>query len=356
MSTSRVRRVARFAAALVLAASSARADHDLPCRALPTSAQRPVQVSCNPRQKCLDAISISGPARSAAEQGCRALPTGGTCPGTETFNPQDECIRKLPKPPDVRIDSVAGSAFADGDSVKNIRPDQYLVVRGKNVGMVGNHLKGDQSDFTISRRSAALAGCDAPGCVVLDVKGTARWADICEESRRRRTFTITEAWNHNSARGSFAIAGNDITPRPPQLPGPQPSATVPYVQIGTWKRGTFGNIVADGFERNAITVKKPMSGQTKITLRTSHDLVRADFHYATLDASGNVVISAPQGQRYENVTRGSDVHTFFFNMWVQSPQHPCDPQPEGTLQLVIETENGLSRDKAMGTYWIPPRG
>ena len=343
-------------ALLLLAAGSALADHDLPCRALPTSAQRPAQVSCSPRQKCLDGVSGSGPARATAEQACRALPTNGTCPGSETFNPRDECTRKLPKPPDVRIDSVVGSAYSSGDAIKNIRTDQYIVVRGKNVWTLGAHLKGDQGDFTISRRTAALAGCDDPGCVVLDVKANARWADICGEPKKARTFTITEAWNHNSARGSFKIAPNDIPVRPPQPPSPQPSATVPYLQIGAWKRGTFGGIVAYGFERNVISVKRPKSGETKIIIRTGHDLVRVDFRYATLDASGHVSIQTPQGTRFENATPGSDVHTFLFNMWVQPPHLPCDPQPEGTLQLVVETETGPSHDKATAAYSVPPRG
>ncbi len=71
----------------LLAAPAAWAHHEKACSHLPTSGQHPGQVSCNPRQTCLD-----GPAAAMAQATCGWMSTSATRDRMVSCNPRQTCL------------------------------------------------------------------------------------------------------------------------------------------------------------------------------------------------------------------------------------------------------------------------
>ena len=333
------------ATAWLTGVAPAGATHDGACNAMPTSAQRPGQVSCNPRQDCINKIpgNVHGPTRSAAEQTCNRLPDQGSCPGMVSFNPRQECLAKLPQPPALKVDGVEGSGYASDNAVKNIRSDQWLVVRGRNVGLQGNRVSGQQGDFTVKRGSRP--GCSGNDCLAIEVQANAKWLDICEQARAQRSFVITELTGHNWARGEFRIGPYDLHPRPPKLGDPQTTDLIRAIVLYP--------IEATESDRNLVVVKVPPAGEElMVEIKPANTGVRPDPHWFAVTAS--TVRTGTMSRPLAGAPPGSTV-ALDFKLVVSWHGRPCDERSEGIVDVNVTAHSGKVQEKATGQVWIRPR-
>ncbi len=340
---------ALVAGLVVLGVPAARAGHDAACNAMPTSGQRPGNVSCNPRQKCVNDIpgNVQGPARTAAVNTCNALPTSGQCPGTVSFNPRQECLAKLPQPPSLKVDDVDGTAYASGNEVRNIRSDQWLVVKGRNVGLPGNRVSAGQGDFTLKR--GTRPGCSGDDCLALEVHANAKWADICDPAKGKRTFTITEATGHNSAAGEFRIVHNDLSPRPPKLPDPRTTDLVRRIIL-------YPIEVVDS-DRNYVVVKVPQPGQEMmIAIKPADSRIGADPSWFAITAT-SIREGASQGVKSRPLlgSKPGETVAVEFKLHVFWHGQPCDPKPEGAIDVKVTARLPNAEETASGQVWVRPR-
>lgn len=281
MKTTRRDAAAGLALALGLAAARAAAG---PCDALPTSAQRPGQVSCNPRQRCMDGITVHGPARTAAETACNALPTNGTCPGNVTFNPREECLAKQPKPPELAVSSVDNAESGYGATVNLGRENtRTLIARGKNLGLPGNSVTGEGGGFSIG--TSVRAGCLPPNCLALQVvPEKLPYASVCG-THGDRSFVVRDATRQSEARGAFRlvpIVGWRPVPRDlPQARGAEDGTLMIELESKSMyaTQTTHGNKV---YLRNLGNYKSGSKNQY-VVLWTNNPLVRVPQTLTFLD-------------------------------------------------------------------------
>ncbi len=241
-----------------------------------------------------------------------------------------------PPAPRVRISSIRNPRAHNRSEVINWRLDNVLIIRGMNVNLPGNEIKGEgRTGYTLRRRQHPSCSV-GPHCVALAVglRKNLRYASVCGDRGRKR-IVITEPSRRNAARGEFRIIWEPSDSPPKSVNLPRATA------------GSGGNIWMKMAARSVLAGRTLRKNKVRIFLR--REFKTGGRPVSVMVRSNRKAVVVKPG--YFPKVRGQQVE-LSFDLQISLPRG-CKGIAEGVVKISAELRSQVgAKETAKAYLWV----